>query len=195
MGQISYLKEELKRGSLENEYIRDQVLEFQVEVARILPEILKDKPHNQENYPLRGLASVVAQNPVNLNLEKQLGRKNFEEAKSFFNKKDYKKAVLKFKSFIDVTPYSVHLPEAYFLLSESYFQVEDFENSLLVVEKMIELFPSSELTGYAMIRMGKIYEYQNRPEEAVEIYQIVLRSFPDRGIASQAMNSLDGVEL
>ena len=52
-----------------------------------------------------------------------------------------------------------------------------------------------ELTGFALIRLGRIYEMQNRNEEAVDIYKTVLRSYPQRDVASQAKASLKGVEL
>ena len=60
---------------------------------------------------------------------------------------------------------------------------------------MIELFPTHELTGFAMVRLGRIFEAQKRAEEAVDIYKTVLRSFPQRDVASQAKASLKGIEL
>ena len=60
---------------------------------------------------------------------------------------------------------------------------------------MVELIPHHELTGFALIRLGRIYEMQNRNEEAVDIYKTVLRSYPQRDVASQAKASLKGVEL
>ena len=122
-------------------------------------------------------------------------KRDFQRAKKLFRDKQFGLAARAFVEFIDKNPFSMDINEAFFLLSESYFQMDDYERCLTTVEKMIELFPESELTGYAMIRMGKIYEYQERPEEAVDIYQTVLLTFPERGIASQARKSLQSVEL
>jgi TolA-binding protein len=60
---------------------------------------------------------------------------------------------------------------------------------------MVELFPQSELTGFALIRLGSIYQIQNRNEEAVDIYKTVMRSYPQRDVASQARASLRDLEL
>ena len=192
--KIEVLQEELAQSELRNELLKDQHIEFQMDVARVLPEAIKKAPKGEKSYPLRTLASLVfAKNKKNYQ-ESQM-RRSFQGAKRLFRDKKFKKSALAFVEFIENNPFSLEINEAFFLLSESYFQMEDYERCLLTVEKMIELFPESELTGYAMIRMGKIYEYQERPEEAVDIYQTVLLSFPVRGIASQARKSLKSVEL
>jgi hypothetical protein len=41
--------------------------------------------------------------------------------------------------------------------------------------------------------LGRVYELQNRSEEAVDIYKTVLRSYPQRDVASQAKASLRGI--
>ena len=60
---------------------------------------------------------------------------------------------------------------------------------------MLNLYPESELTGFALLRMGKIYEFQDRREDAIDLYQTILRSFPQRDVAGQASRSLRSVEL
>jgi TolA-binding protein len=91
--------------------------------------------------------------------------------------------------------YSPNVPEAYFLMVEGYFQDEELEECTKVVQQMLELFPTHELTGFAMIRLGRVYEAQNRNEDAVDIYRTVLRAFPQRDVASQARSSLRGMDL
>jgi TolA-binding protein len=46
-----------------------------------------------------------------------------------------------------------------------------------------------------MVRLGRIYEIENRNEEAVDIYRTVLRSFPQKDVAAQAKSSLRGLDL
>jgi TolA-binding protein len=173
---------------------REQVLRYQVEVSAILPEVIKKNRNHEDQFPLRTLASTLP-GFKNENLELSMQNQKFFLAKKHFNEKNYREAIEKFSEFISRTPFSSNLVEANFLLAESYFQMEDFENCLLVIERMIEQYPSSEMTGYSMIRMGKIYELQDRPEEAVEVYKLVSQSFSDRGIASQAAQSMRNVEL
>lgn len=192
--QISILKSDLEVRQFELELYKEHMHRFQLEVASLVPQAIKKIENEDHGYPLRNLASVLP-GAKNNNLEISMHNSNFLLAKNHFRDGKYKLAIEKFNNFIERTPYSIHLVEANFLLAESFFQIEDFENCLLIIERMIEQFPSSEMTGYSMIRMGKIYELQDRPEEAVEIYKIVSQSFADRGIASQAAESMRNVEL
>lgn len=192
--QIHHLKDELAQNEFKTELLKDQIIEFKMDVAAILPEIVKKAPKGEKSYPLRNLASLVYAKDDEKFKDSAM-RRNFESAKKMFREKKYKKASAAFVKFIERNPFSLKIAEAFLLLSESYFQLEDYERCLKTIEKMMELFPASELTGYAMLRMGKIYEIQERPEEAVDIYQTLLLSFPDRGIASQARKSLSSVEL
>lgn len=194
LNEINHLKHEVEMSKFRQELMRDQVIEFQMEVAKLLPNYLKTKPADEANYPLRNLASLITTEPNDKFLNSKM-RIAFSKAKASFREKDFKKASKELLEFIDKYPFSIDIAEAFFLLSESYFQIEDFERSLTAIEKMIELFPESELTAFAMLRMGKIFEYQDRPEEAVDIYQTVLKVFPERGVASQAKKSLRSVEL
>jgi tetratricopeptide (TPR) repeat protein len=82
-----------------------------------------------------------------------------------------------------------------FLLVECNFILREFENTIAYTNKMLDLYPENELTGFAMLRLGKVYEEQDRLEDAIEIYKTLLNTFPNRGVASAARNSLRSVEL
>lgn len=192
--QIQKLRNELEQNNLQKDLLVDQLIEFKMDVAKILPGILRQSPKGEKSYPLRSLASLVMAKDESYYKDSKM-RRSLIAAKDLFANKKYKEAALSLKKFIVDYPFSINIAESFFLLAESYFQMEDYERSLLTIEKMIELFPQDELTGYAMIRMGKIYELQDRPEEAVDIYQTVLQVFPVRGLAAQARQSLSSLEL
>ena len=60
---------------------------------------------------------------------------------------------------------------------------------------MIRLYPESELTGFALLRLGKIYEGRDRIEDAAEIYRSVAFNFTQAELKRQAEASLKAVEL
>jgi len=64
-----------------------------------------------------------------------------------------------------------------------------------VIQRMIDLFPGHEVSGFSMIRLGKIMESRGRASDAIDIYKTVLRTFPQREVASQAKASLAGVSF
>jgi TolA-binding protein len=192
--QISNLKHHNEQEHLAMALEREQFLEFRQSIAALMPDVVKDKGEGEEGYPFRSLASTLSKSeaePVRGAIAKTL----FEQGKAHFGKKEYVKAMRDFQQVIDRYGYTTYVTESYFLLAESHFQLHELEECTSVIQTMIELFPNHELTGFAMVRLGRIYEMQNRAEEAVDIYRTVVRSFPQRDVASQAKASLKGVDL
>jgi hypothetical protein len=60
---------------------------------------------------------------------------------------------------------------------------------------MVTVYPENELTGYALMRLGKIFEIQNRLEDAGDIYRAVLANFKQPALQKQASANLKAVEL
>jgi TolA-binding protein len=60
---------------------------------------------------------------------------------------------------------------------------------------MISLYPENDLTGFALIRLGKIYENQERLEDAIDVYKAVLKSYPKVTLQKQAQACLKAVQL
>lgn len=190
--QVTELKEQVRRKDLERAIVAQQMAEFQQHVGEILPEAIKDRGQGEKGYPLRSLASVVVR-PQSDEMREKLIETFFLQGKKRFSQGEYRQANRIFRKVINDYSYSVHIVESYFLLSEGLFQMRQFKQCAETVERMVELFPESELTGFALIRLGQVFEYQRRSDEAVEIYQTVLRSYPYRDVATQAVQSLKAV--
>ncbi len=60
---------------------------------------------------------------------------------------------------------------------------------------MIRLYPESELTGFALLRLAKIYEGRDRIEDAADIYRSVVSHFSQPELRRQAEIALKSVEL
>ncbi len=186
----SSIQQEKIKTALEREYF----LEFRQYVAALLPDALKENGRGAEGYPLRSLASTITKTESE-SVRGVLAKTLFESGKRHFREGDYDKAKHVLKQLIDRYSYSPFVAESHFLVVESHFKKNELEECTAIIERMVELFPTHELTGFAMIRLGQIFEAQSRTEEAVDLYKTVLRSFPQRDIASQAKASLRGIEL
>lgn len=192
--KISSLELKIKKERFEHLLTSYEFIDFRTHVATLLPEKIKEKGPGEKSYQLRNLASVV-QKSENDNISIIRGHRLFEDGKKFFRQKKYSEAVKAFSVLITRHSYSAHVPEALFLLAEASYVLRDYEDCNLYVNKLIDLFPDNELTGYAMIRLGKVFEEQQRFDNAIEIYQTVIKSFPKRNVASVANQSLKEVEL
>ncbi len=185
---------EIERERFRAELAAHEFADYRGHVATLIPDALKKSGGETERYRLRTLASVVqAPDGDRLPLERASGL--FEKGKARFRAETYEAAVAAFRGVIERFPESIHVAEAHFLLAESQFQLKEYEACLATIEAMITLFPESELTGFALLRLGKIYEYQDRLEDAVEVYRAVLASYKDQALLTQARLSLKAVEL
>lgn len=190
--ESEFLKKKLIQTELELAISDYELRKYQQEVAQLLPQ---QKEEVQQTYLYRKLASLTYQDSENDLGVKLRANTLFKKAKTQFRKEDYKASSQILESFIHEYSFTTEAIEAYFLLSESYYQLKKWNKAIHVVEKMVDLFPANEMTGFAMIRMGKIYESQSRSDEAIEVYRLVMTSFPYRGLASQARDSLRDVGL
>lgn len=192
--QIVHLKNRSEQEHLAMTLEREQFLDFRQTVASLMPEVVKEKGEGEDGYVYRSLASTISRGEAE-QLRMTIAKTLFESGKDYFRKKQYAKAKRVLQQVIDRYGFTPYVVESYFLLAESHFQASELEETTTVIQTMVELFPSHQLTGFALVRLGRIYEIQNRNEEAVDIYKMVLRSFPQRDVASQAKSSLKGIEL
>lgn len=192
--EISLLQEQRRRQNMAVAVEHEQFLEFRQNVAALMPDVLQKKGRGEEGYPYRSLASTISRGESEL-VRQTIAKTLFERGKDSFRKKDYAKAKVLFRQVIDRFGFTPFVAESYFLLSESLFQQNELEACAGVVQQMVELFPHHELTGFALIRLGRVYQMQNRNDEAIDIYKTVLRSYPQRDVASQAKASLKGIDL
>jgi len=139
------------------------------------------------------LASVAQPKTDLLDIERASGI--FENAKTAFREKDFEESSSLFSRLVEHYPSSAHLPEAQFLLAESQYQLKEYGLSAAAIEKMVDVYPENELTGFALLRLGKIFEAQNRIEDAGDIYRAVIANFKQPELIRQAGLSLKAVDL
>ena len=192
--RIENLKEDIEKEKFKHLLTKYEFEDFRQYTATLIPDVVKEKGPGEKSYPVRTLASVVSRGDMDVH-RTALAKDLFETCKFAFRNKSFDTALYNFDKVINEHSYSAHILEAFFLKIESHFQLRQYSQATRALDKMVELFPSHELTGYAMLRIGKIYEYQDRHDEAIRIYETVLQAFPDRNLASTARESLRAVEL
>jgi TolA-binding protein len=191
--QISVLEDQLERQQLRTLVDQAQMENFRQEVAAALPPALKKVAEIGRDYPIRNLAAVTMKGS-GVKLQNLAATTMFETGKVLFRKGDFERSNRLMEKLIDRYGYATQIIEAHFLLAEGQYQLGQLESSSTTIDRMMELFPESELTGFALLRLGQIFETRDRYDEAVQIYRTVLRSFPYQSVASQAERSLRDME-
>jgi TolA-binding protein len=191
-GRVEILKKERESAELRAQLAQHELADYQQHVATLLPDAIKGRSP-ESAYPLRQLASVLGESGEMIAIERASGL--FERAKTAFRERRFEDAAKLFQRLIEKHPASVHVAESYFLLAESCYQLKDFEGAIEQIEQMVSLFPENELTGFALLRLGVIYEAQDRLEDAGDIYRAVLANFKQDALVKQADASLKAVAL
>lgn len=189
--QIAHLQEQKRQADLRSQLALDQLNDFKSQVAVLIPSALEQKT-GDAGYPLRQLASVVAKGDQ---LKIERASSAFEKAKGEFREKHFEDTSVLLEDLITRHPDSVHVVEAHFLLAESQYQMGENEKAVGTIETMISLFPESELTGFSLLRLGKIFEKEERLEDAADIYRAILTNFKQPEISTQASLALKSVAL
>jgi TolA-binding protein len=192
--KIEALNVQVNEQRLKTKLAQEDYLEFRQNVASLMPHVLPIAGQGEKGYPLRNLAAVLAPGS-NEAVTQLISKTLFERGQQLFREKKFQESNHVFKQFIDRYSYSQHTPEAYFLWLDGSFQLGDFSQCAELANQMVELFPGTELTGFALLRLGRVFENQGRAEDAVDIYKTVMRSYPQRDLSSEAKKSLQGLDL
>lgn len=170
---VANLNRDLERQKLKVMVAERQFADYETQVASLLP--IDFKGGSSENYQARSIASVASGRVSLKSID--LSSVILARAKSEFQAKNYRQAIVELTELIQTYPASPSLIEAYFFLAESYYLSDRPEDCLAQVDKMMQLFPDSELTGFIMIRMGQILNSRNRREEAIEVFKTIRQEF------------------
>ena len=185
--QVTRLREDGERETLKQALLENQLENLKGEVLHSFGE--KKSLAWSEKLWWQGLRAPASAPPV-------LARASvlLDAAKVLFRERKYADAGVKLRHLIQDFPTSKDIVEAHFLLAESLFLSGQSEASLDLIDQMMLRYPESEMTGFIMLRMGQILEKRNRPGDAREIYEIVLRQFSSsREIHSQAESLVKGL--
>ncbi len=191
--QVTVLKDKLRHQELNTFLVRYQFDEFKQDVAVNLPLLSEKFKSSEEGYTARNIASLVT---VPTEFQKiETSASLFEKGKKLFRDKEFEKSNKVFRHILQKYPESIHSIEAQFFLVEGLFQNNEYEECLATIETMMTHFPENELTGFSLLRLGKVFEIQERFEDAVEVYKTVIHNYQNNELKAQAAVFLRAIKL
>ncbi len=179
--EIASLKAQLRGQEMKTELAQYDLRDFAQTVAFLIPS--KDDPQGH-SYQVRNIASLV-QTPAE-SLEVQGKRAQIMKAKKTFQRHDYEAALHQFKELYKQDVGGIYSVEIRYFLAESYYMTKRYGDSLKIIQELVQLFPEHDLTGYGLLRLGQIFNYQNREEEAIEVFQMIRQKFQVPELKAQA---------
>ena len=189
-----FWKKRVAVEQLNKALIHDRFADFKQEVALLIPDAYSDQQRVEDKNKLRDLASVIPHEKLKIQLGVTADRL-LKEGKDSVIARDYDKGIKSLQKLIDTYPDSHHNVEAHYLIMEAYFNMHKTDQALKLIDAMVELFPENRLTGFALLKLGGIYERQSRHEEALYTYRIILSSFSDKNLIAEANKGVKLLEL
>jgi len=187
-----YWKQQVAKTQLEIAFIKNKHSIFQQEVALLIPGAVNGSPKAGE---LRSLASIIPREKMPLNFE--LGPKELlAEGKKQVVAREFEGGTERLQRLIENYPSSFYQIEAQYLIIEAQFNQGNHDKVVDGVNRMVDLFPENRLTGYALLRLGGVFESRDRLEEALKVYRTILFSFPEeKSLVDLASQHVDLLEL
>lgn len=190
-----FWKSKVAREQLKKLIVKGKFADFKQDVALLLPKEIQKRKIEEEKQKLRDLASVIPHEGTHEITLGYSAAKMLKMGKEKVRKRLFKEGVIELKRLIDKFPDSVHVVEAHYLIIESYAQQDKNINVIEWVDKMVELFPENRLTGYALLKVGSLYELDGRHEDALRIYKTIVAVYDDSKLLAQARVAVDQLEL
>lgn len=188
---VNFWKQQVARIQLDMALQKNEHEIFQQEVALLIPQKNLQGPNTGA---VRSLASVIPREKSPLTIEMS-PRELLRQGKQKVVERDFKRGLSLLDRLITSYPSSLYQVEARYLTIEANFNQGHHSEVVSDVEKMVELFPENRLTGYALLRLGGVFESQDRLEEALKIYRTILYAFPKdkvlTDLADQQVNLLE----
>ena len=190
-----FWKSRVAREQLRKLIVKGQFADFKQDTALLLPSQIQKVKADQEKQRLRNLASVIPHEGSQTIVLGVAAQSRLKSGKARGVKHEYRKGVDDLKKLIEKFPDSVHVVEAHYLIIESYAQMEKNMNLVMWVEKMVELFPDNRMTGYALLKIGSLYELEGRHDDAIRIYRTIVSAYDDNSLIEKAQKAVKSLDL
>lgn len=110
----------------------------------------------------------------------------YAAALASFRAREHGQAVIEFTDFIARYPQHPLAANAQFWIGEAYYLQRDYRQALVEYEKALEANPKGGAAADALLKMGLSFRALNNPGRAREIWQQLVRTYPDSEAARQA---------
>ena len=119
-------------------------------------------------------------------------RELFTRAMQSWDKGERGQAVLDFEELVQRFPSDPLVAPAQFRIGEAYYAARDFERAAQAYRKTVDLDPTGKDTPLALLRLGLAYRAQKREADARQVWNQLVRDFPESDVTEEARRALRG---
>jgi TolA-binding protein len=100
--------------------------------------------------------------------------------------------VVDFEELVQRFPSDPLVAPAQFRIGEAYYAARDFERAAQAYRKAVELDPTGKDTPQGLLRLGLAYRAQKREADARQVWNQLVRDFPESDVTEEARRALRG---
>jgi tol-pal system protein YbgF len=190
--ETAALRAEMERLSTEIDGGQDTGLKRQLEMLNSRLERLEKSAGglnapDQSARPGPALALPTAPTPA------PAAKGFYEEGKLHLDRKDYRKAVELFQSYLREEPKGANAAAAQFYIGESLYSEQRFADAILEYNKVVQGFPKSSQVPTSLLKQGMAFQSLGEGDSAKLLYQKVVNNYPKSYAAGVAKERLKGL--
>ncbi len=115
----------------------------------------------------------------------------FENAMQFYRLRNYDRALLEFKEYLEVFIYGEHRNEAYRCIAGIYFDMFEYEKSIMAYNSLYEESINTEEGIEAFYKTGICYQKMGKDDKAKQVFDSIIRQYPYSGYAHLSKIQMD----
>jgi outer membrane protein assembly factor BamD len=145
------------------------------------------------------LGNLFGGNTDSANLPDEPAEKLYNEGIALQNRRDWRRAALKFMEIDRTHPYTEWAKRALVMAAYSYYEAQDYEETINQARRYLQLHPGSNDAAYAQYLMGAaqydqipdVQRDQGRTERALVVLEEVTRKWPQSEYAIAARRKVE----
>ncbi len=182
--KIAHLEELLNNLNVDPETLRDQnnQLNNQIQALNNRISVLESNTGTRRTTaepPAQRPAITVVESTTPVVTSRSTNiQSTYDEARRFYNLKDYPSAIRGFQSIIEQAPNHDLAANSQYWIGESYYALADFSAARLAFQQVQENYPNSNKFVDSQLKIAMTWIQQNRKDQARSILQAIKRDFP-----------------
>jgi TolA-binding protein len=119
----------------------------------------------------------------------------YQNGLQFYRLKREDRALQEFNEYLEVFINGIHRKEVFATIAKIYFDQQEYPRSIQAYEDLYAEFPHSDEGVEAFFRTGLCYQKMGDEKRAREVFEILLRDYPDSHFAQRARIYLNISEI
>jgi tetratricopeptide (TPR) repeat protein len=85
----------------------------------------------------------------------------------------------------------LRVPDSYYRIADEWYKLKEYKKAFACYRKVTRKFPAFQETPWGLFQIGSIYKNQKKYQEAVKVFKVLMKKYPDDYWARQAQYKME----